>query len=405
MSMIEDRLRAATHAAADTIPAHSAPPLRLPEPARRAARGASRSRGRRLTVRLVAPLAAAAAVIAVIAVAASLPSGNQPPRPPVSGPASGLIHGVPRYYMQISNVATLAGAAIVRDTLTGATVATARPPRSYGFTYITGAADDRTFVLLGLKGQASRSPAGAAELFQAHFDPADRAITVTQLHVRANLTYLQALALSPNGAELAVSLVEGAGRTNVAQIQVYSLTSGTVREWHDPGSVQAMAWAPHGQLALDWSPAHGAGGIAMLDTNTAGGSLTGASRVIVNYQQPGHYALHPGFAVSGDGTTLVIPVQRVPWRNRSAATEIRWYSLATGREIRAYSPPPAVANESWQVLWTSSSGQVTVLRRTASDNTDRSGYFGVLRGSKFAPIPAPIPAAEAGGFYSLPLAF
>src|SRR5580698_7410308 len=120
MSMIEDRLRAATHAAADTIPAHSAPPLRLPEPARRAARGASRSRGRRLTVRLVAPLAAAAAVIAV---AASLPSGNQPPRPPVSGPASSLIHGVPRYYMQISNVATLAGAAIVRDTLTGATVA------------------------------------------------------------------------------------------------------------------------------------------------------------------------------------------------------------------------------------------------------------------------------------------
>jgi hypothetical protein len=101
MSMIEDRLRAATHAAADTVPPHSAPPLRLPEPTRRAARGTSRPRGRELTARLVAPLAASATVIAVIAVAASLPSGNQTPRPPASVPASNLLHAVPRYYMEI----------------------------------------------------------------------------------------------------------------------------------------------------------------------------------------------------------------------------------------------------------------------------------------------------------------
>jgi hypothetical protein len=404
MSMIEDRLRAATKAAADTIPAHSAPPLRLPEPTRRAARGASRSHGRRLTARLVAPLAAAAAVIAIIAVAVNLPSGNQTPGPPGSVPASKLLQAVPRYYMEISNVASLAGAAVVRDTLTGATVATARPPKSYAFTFVTGAADDRTFVLLGTRGQTSRSQSGTAELFQAHFDPADHAITVAPLHVRADLAYLQSLALSPSGAELAVSLQE-AGHSAVAQIQVYSLTSGTVREWHDPGSVRAMAWGAHGELAIEWAGATGTPGIAMLNTNTAGGSLTGASRLVVDYQQPGHYALHPGFAVSGDGTTLVIPVERVPYGNRTPAGEIRWYSLVTGSEAGAYTPPPAFANETWQVLWTSASGQVTVLRRSASDKTDRYDYFGVLSGSTFVAIPVPDSAAQAGGFISIPLAF
>jgi hypothetical protein len=278
-------------------------------------------------------------------------------------------------------------------------VAIARPPKSYTFTDVTGAADDRTFVLLGSGGQTARSQSRTGELFDARFDPADHAITVTLLHVRAALAYLAALALSPNGAELAVATVERAGNVDVTQIQVYSLASGTVREWHDTGSVQAMAWGSHGQLAVEWDGAKGPPGIAMLNTNTAGGSLTGASRLVVNYQQAGHYVLEPDFTVSGDGQTLVIPVLRAP------ADEIRWYSLTTGHELRSYTPPPVFANESWQVLWSSSSGQVTVLRLTASDKTDRYDYFCVLSGNKFAPIPTQIPAAQAGGFFGLPLVF
>ena len=57
------------------------------------------------------------------------------------------------------------------------------------------------------------------------------------------------------------------------------------------------------------------------------------------------------------------------------------------------------------MLWANSSGSVTVLRRTASDKTDRYDYFGVLSGSKFVPIPMPSGAAQAGFFFSEPTAF
>jgi hypothetical protein len=79
MSMIEDRLREAALAAADTVPADSAPPLRLDAVARRRP-GGYRWPGRSRTARLVTPLAAAASVIAVIATAVSLGGGRQPDR-------------------------------------------------------------------------------------------------------------------------------------------------------------------------------------------------------------------------------------------------------------------------------------------------------------------------------------
>jgi hypothetical protein len=402
MPYYEDDIRAAFHSLAGQAPDARTVLTRVHEQVGPADRLGHRqpSGPRRSTRRLLIPLAAAAAVIAVIAVAVNLPSGNQTPKPQASVPASSLLHGVPRYYLAIDQARS--GQVEVRDTLTGAIVATTRAPTSYTISFVTGAADDRTFVLLGSRRLGTRLE--SLELFRARFDPADHAITVTPLHIRADLVDLLAMALSPNGAELALS-IEGAGHPEVAQIQVHSLTSGTVREWHDPGSVQAMAWGTHGELAIDWAGAAGTPGIAMLNTNTAGGSLTGASRLVVDYQQPGHYILHPDFAVSGDGTTLVIPVERAPWRNRAPDGEIRWYSLATGRETRAYTPPAAVANEQWQVLWSNSSGSVTLLRRSSSDKADRAGTFGILRGNTFAPLPLPLPVADAGFFLNDPVGF
>ena len=70
----EERLRAATRAAADTVAPGSAPPLRLPDdPAAGPLRGGGSRRHRWL--RALTPLAAAAAVAAVVIVSLTLTSG------------------------------------------------------------------------------------------------------------------------------------------------------------------------------------------------------------------------------------------------------------------------------------------------------------------------------------------
>jgi hypothetical protein len=64
VNSVEDRLRAATRAAAATVPEGSAPPLVLPVPGRRRAAG---GRHPRRPTRWLAPIAAAVAVAAVAA--------------------------------------------------------------------------------------------------------------------------------------------------------------------------------------------------------------------------------------------------------------------------------------------------------------------------------------------------
>jgi hypothetical protein len=414
MTCTEDQFREILRAEAADITADSVPALSLAasqQASRRAARGPSRLRGRRLSMRLLAPLGAAAAVVAVIAASVAIMGGDRPrPAAPAIPP---VLRQLPPYYMYLDPSSQYS--AVIRSTTTGAMVATVLPPRSDRFIAVSGARDDRTFALSvaprswSPPKSCSTSPQSLTcqlpvKQYLARFNPVQGTVTLRALPIAMIHASDETIALSPSGTELAVATVVRAGNVDVTQIRAYSLPSGNVKAWQDRGSIMSVAWAPNGQLAFDWAGAKIAGN-RMLNTNTAGGSLVAASRLIVNYQQPGHYILHPGYAVSGDGTTIIIPVIRSPWRNRPLGSQVRWYSVATGRETRAYTPPPAVVNELWQVLWTDSSGRVTVLRRTVSDKTDRHDYFGVLSGNKFVPIPLPIPAAQADFFFSVPIAF
>ena len=141
---IEGRVRAATRAAAGTVPPDSVPPLRLPSdcPIRSGPRLFASVWGRWL-----APMAAAAAVVAVAAAMVTAgrimddPPGGTGPRatssrpgpvrtgPPVSSyVASGR---VPRYYVSIEshgNPNLTPSYAVVRTTATGAALETMVPP-------------------------------------------------------------------------------------------------------------------------------------------------------------------------------------------------------------------------------------------------------------------------------------
>jgi len=186
-------------------------------------------RGRRPGRRLIAGASAAAAVIA-IAVAAALVAT----RPGGHGRASAqdALRSVPRYYMALVPVSSNefgAYYAVVRDALTGKTLATIRPPKPYvTFVGVTGAADDRTFVLTAQSTLAG-SLTSRNKFYYVRFNPADNAVTLTLLAL-PGLPFSNYLsgspALSPDGTRLAVASQEGP-----AQIAVYSLPSGAVRVW------------------------------------------------------------------------------------------------------------------------------------------------------------------------------
>jgi hypothetical protein len=312
MTCTEDQFRSILRAEAADITADSVPPLSLAasqQSARRSAPGQSRPRRRRLNMRLVAPLAAAAAVIAVIAVAASLAPGDQPPRPHASRPASGLLHAVPRYYLGIDPNST---EAVVRDTLTGAIVASARPPQPYYFHAVAAAADDRTFILEGIQTPPGRE-IGDGALFRARLDPADHTLTVTPLHIHLTQAEVAGLpiALSADGAELAIGVSARTLRAPRSEILVYSLTDHTVRTWTGPGYLVSTAWGPRGELAF-WYLGTDAGpsSIRILNTNAGSRDLLKASRLALGKNLPDGRTYYPAsaFAMTGSGSTITVVI-------------------------------------------------------------------------------------------------
>ena len=202
MNTMEDKVRLALRETGEEIGPHSVPPLRL--------RGTRRTRLPRVPGRWgtwLTPLAAAAAVAAVVAgslaisatfhgharstgqAAAARWNGS-----PV-GPRSAL-REVPPYFVVLPPQALIyARTALVRSTVTGRVLATVSPPRPYKvFTWVSGTADNRTFVLAAQRwwniasGQAGapaqdRDNNAPTVFFRLTFDPATGTAQLTRLTV------------------------------------------------------------------------------------------------------------------------------------------------------------------------------------------------------------------------------
>ena len=159
MNLIEDRIRAAARAAAETVAPDSVPPLELPA-ARTLRFGRRRVRSPHATwstwVARLTPVAAALAVIAIVITMVTVrhtenrPSATgsslvAPPGIPAGPPAAWYVARglIPRYF-----VALTSSDAVVHRTVDGRRVATIGPSRPGGTVVaVTAAGDDRTFVL------------------------------------------------------------------------------------------------------------------------------------------------------------------------------------------------------------------------------------------------------------------
>lgn len=402
MNTIEDRLRAATKAAADTVPPGSAPPLKLPEEPGDFGwlRGAPARPGG--WPGWLAPTAAAAAVAAAVTASLVISGtfhGHQRAAPSVT-PAQA---GVPGYYValrfsrQTRCCHTPKAQAAVVNTATGAVLATVAPPMPYvTFAGVSGADDDRTFVVA-----AQRRPnEPVTRFFLLRINPAGRPgerVLLRRLPISEDKNGILSFALSPGGTSLAVA--------DFAGVHVLNVSSGTQRTWHPSlggaflGSATTdalLSWSADGRkLAFAYNSDSNVMGAYLLDTTAPGGNLLASSRRLVHAPKPGTNAT-PWYQVrlTPDGRTVVAVLAAPNHRDpNGAAQKLEEFSARTGRLLRVLNYLPVWNyTDTEQVLWTSPSGHALLVANTQPYHGKRRAFFllghvGLLTGQHFTPLP------------------
>lgn len=255
---VEERLLAATRAAAETV--DEIRELELPAfPARAGGRQTPPPGHWRAWA---APVVAA---VAVIALAVSLVIVKEIPKPIPASPAAS-VNGVPRYYVAlkpgVSN-SSIRNALVVGDVITGSTLATIQPPPGRSFFGVTGAADDRTFVVDTLPVQSQADPNKPRTWYLLRLAPGTATPARLTRLALPSLSSVSAVALSRSGDELAVA---SGGDSDVG---VGGLTGGpgVLRLYSVATGKLLRTWTSSDQFAFDGSPGYG-------ETSENNGDLT-----------------------------------------------------------------------------------------------------------------------------------
>jgi hypothetical protein len=415
MNTMEDKVALALRETGDEISPHSVPPLRL--------RGARRTRVPRIPgqwATWLTPLAAAAAVAAVVATSLAIStafhghtrSTGQAAAPRYNGSPVGprsALRKVPPYFVVLPPQALVyARTALVRSTVTGRVLATVSPPRPYQvFTWVSGTADNRTFVLAAQRwwnighGQAgmpaqNRDNKARTVFFRLTFHRAAGTAQLTPLAVpeKIRATNLGGMGVSPDGTRLALDFRNS--------IQIITLATGAVRTWTWPGSGWIGNWKPMGQI-FSWS-ADGRflafqqwGGhynetmqVRVLDTTAPGTSLA-AAKVIVGFPYKAGTLATVNTFLTPDGTKVAASTSFYPPHHSGPGgyIQITEYSASTGKPL--VHEDRFSASIGWQdVLWSSPDGSALVIsdpRGKKDSYGGRGNILGVLAGNKFTPIP------------------
>ena len=297
---VEERLRGATRARADLV--RDIRPLELPDelPARggrfRLPRGGHRSRR---WLSWGAPLAAAAVVALVATLLVVLRQAPETgPVSPASPSTSPFAAAIPRYYVALAGAggAPARMKAVVGDDQTGRTVAQLIPSASQNFYGVTGAADDRTFVVTNYTAATEQTTWYLLRLNPGAAQPTQ----LTELPIKPVAAHVAGLALSPDGRELAVMWRSATTQVNaVTYLAVYSMATGAaLHTWITRGdnynaiaggaNGEGLSWVG-GERSIDfrWTVANsGANGgftntVRRIDVAAAGADLLASSRVAV----------------------------------------------------------------------------------------------------------------------------
>jgi hypothetical protein len=364
--------------------------------------------GRRRARRLLAPVAASAAVVAVIAASIAIASGGHigggVSRSTIAPGAEAFGRGVPSYYMAITQAGTRQVVTTVRDTRSGAVLATVNPPEGYQFNYAEAGANDDSFLLTAQR--VLRSPAlnEPESFYVVQFNPAALSTKLVRLPIPA-IANISGFTISPGGTELAVAIADPQG----SQIRIYALAGQLIRHWQDPGYAcyngytgPCPSWGASGYLAFTWTngspaaPGFGhsakwitgpsANGIRMIRVTAASGSLVYTSHLVVPF--PDNSCI--SFILSGNTKTIAASVQLAVRRGRTWYPFVAFeeFSAATGKLTGQYWRTRTLVNE--QVYWSNQTGSTLIVMAPLSRTSQKTQWrLGILTRGRFMRLPTP----------------
>jgi hypothetical protein len=318
---------------------------------------------------------------------------------------------------------------VIKETLTGARIATISPPRGSQFVQLAGAADDRTFVA-GTLPAANSNPLLPVTWYLLRISPGGKpTYRLTRLALPdMSSWYIMRIALSASGRDLAMALVPmGANRAPARVLRIYSVATGKLlRDWSTNdtaafGPPLKFSVQPSG-ISLSWTDGDRALAFSavavnsrtgsyqerLLDVTTLPGDLIADSRVIWSAPAAGTTAAGCGVAdatsppptsllVTPDAQTVVC-TYRGPFEIHTTVPmpiTIKWlaYSVATKTaRIRYQVRFDALSDITGGVLWADPSGDTMIVTwSSAPDST----HVGVVSKGTFTPLPS-LPAAAIG---------
>ena len=434
MNTLESRLREAAKATAEEIAPGSIPPLSLAKPQRRRPGRAGRGRGRAGWPRILIPVAAAASVIAVVATTLAITSGTYKHRPAKAASHTSVLASLPPYYVMLTgnnpNRTVLQPQhAVIRATSSGAILATITPPSPYGtFFSVAGAGDGHTFVLAAEKWAVQRADGGNSQeaeptkFFLLRINPVTGRPRLTALAIPAEPASagLSGMALSPGASRLALAVD---GDRNRQKIQVFTLATGSERQWTWPGggnitnnaggNGQVLSWAAD-QRTLAFQVWQG-NSIEVRLFNTASAAGLRASTVAVDFRgaavdSPRGDVTFGGTStfITPDGTMIVCATtSTIRWSTTMTEVGYTEFSASTGRAVRILDPRRYAGKtllQTQDVLWTNASGSTLIV--VADVPAAQPGKYrlqvAAVTGNSFTPLPG-LQVDTANGPVSYPV--
>ncbi len=382
--------------------------------------------------RWVAPVAAAVAVVVVV-VAASVIAGRGMAGAPAAGRGSTagstsvaeLVKSgqIPPYYLDVTggNPDGIDGPptyVVVRATATGKALGTIRPSvPGDGIMGVTGAADDRTFILDEQPLAKRDSDLGREPhtFYEVRLDAAGKPGPATKLPLSLPRNrLLDAFSLSPDGSKLAMAVQPFADGKSAgsATVTVYTLATGQSHSWTGNGEVsfyqddpESLSWTSDGQtLAVQWnanSTDSAASGFYVLHLAQGEGNLEADSHEVVPFHTNGNRlgCIEAGVTITADGSALtcagvrIINPNAAPGRQQSQIgfTE---FSTATGKLLRVLGGWHGSAVPAIGVCWSNASGSLVIgtkARLPEGGGGRELMELGVQSAAGFTPLPGKPP--------------
>ena len=436
---VEDRLRTATRARADLV--SDIRPLDLParEPAR-----LRRSPGSRRWMAWAAPAAAAALVVALALTLVSVRQArNESPVPAAAQSGASAISAadtLPEFYAALNSSfgpGPTPTPVVVGKTGASTAMSTVRPPKGQSFVGVTGAADDRTFVVAA---EAYPAPPGAysgapVAWYLLRVPAVGQAARLTKLTIPGQPagTQVSGIALSPSGSELAILFQRGvwAGRNGPLTLGVYSVSTGqALRTWTQQTngarvgfgwysgqySNTSITWQDGRTLAFDegvYSPPSAQPNavfapdpsfsdvkIRTLSLSSPGGSLLAASKVVFTSKNSSCDTLQ----LTLDGKSVFCGTSAGSDHSKSSAYDpkIFEYTVATGQSRLVYRRAGVYNYGVANVLWLNADGSHlvgAVFNATQMGRGLETGYLddGPISNGILKPITFPVNGPRSAG--------